>query len=37
VPACPKIFELLGIAEETVKVYSDLLDLVKVRRAAGKE
>ena len=28
--------ELLGIAEETVKVYSDLLDLVKVRRAAGK-
>ena len=28
--------ELLGIAEETVKVYSDLLNLVKVRRAAGK-
>ncbi len=28
--------ELLAISEQTVKVYSDLLDLVKVRRAAGK-
>jgi len=28
--------ELLGIAEQTVKIYSDLLDLVKVRRDAGK-
>jgi len=28
--------ELLEIAEQTVKIYSDLLDLVKVRRDAGK-
>ena len=28
--------ELLEIAEQTVKVYSELLDLVKVRRDAGK-
>jgi multidrug efflux system outer membrane protein len=28
--------QLLVLAEQSVKIYSDLLDLVKVRRAAGK-